>query len=107
REGKILDQRDGPPLDETAIRAAFEKFRGDFYQLPPMVSAKKHAGVPVYKLARQGRVVEREPRLVHVYRYGIDRISLLVIDFSVVSSKGFYVRMYVYDIVEELGSVSH
>jgi len=107
REGKIVDQRDVPPLDETAIRAAFEKFRGDFYQLPPMVSAKKHAGVPLYKLARQGRVVEREPRLVHVYRYGIDRISPPEIDFSVVCSKGFYVRTYVHDIGEELGCGAH
>jgi len=107
REGKIVDQRDVPSLDETAIRAAFEKFRGDFYQLPPMVSAKKHAGVPLYKLARQGRVVEREPRLVHVYRYGIDRISPPEIDFSVVCSKGFYVRTYVHDIGEELGCGAH
>src|SRR5207245_9637769 len=103
REGKIVDQRDVPPLDETASRAAFEKLRGDFYQLPPMVSAKKHAGVPLYKLARQGKVVEREPRLVHVYRYTIDRISLPEIDFSVLCSKGFYVRTYVHDIGEVLG----
>src|SRR6058998_1433426 len=75
REGKIVDQRDVPSLGETAIRAAFEKFRGDFYQLPPMVSAKKHGGVPLYKLARQGKVIEREPRLVHVYRYSIGRIA--------------------------------
>ncbi len=47
RQGKIVNQREVPPLDETAIRGAFEKFRGDFYQMPPMVSAKKHAGVPL------------------------------------------------------------
>ena len=58
------------------MRAAFEKFRGDFYQMPPMVSAIKQGGVPLYKLARQGKTVEREPRLVHVYRYAIDRIAL-------------------------------
>src|SRR5205814_3752655 len=82
-------------------------FRGDFYQLPPMVSAKKHAGVPLYKLARQGKVVEREPRLVHVYRYTIDRITLPEIDFSVLCSKGFYVRTYVHDIGEILGCGAH
>jgi tRNA pseudouridine55 synthase len=107
REGKIVDQRDVPWIGETAIRAAFEKFRGDFYQLPPMVSAKKHAGVPLYKLARQGRVVEREPRLVHVYRYSIKRIALPEIDFSLLCSKGFYVRTYVHDIGEELGCGAH
>ncbi|PYJ36364.1 MAG: tRNA pseudouridine(55) synthase TruB [Verrucomicrobia bacterium] len=107
REGKIVNQREVPPLDEPAIRGAFEKFRGDFYQMPPMVSAKKHAGVPLYKLARQGRVVEREPRLVHVYRYGINCIALPEIDFNVVCSKGFYVRTYVHDIGEELGCGAH
>ncbi len=76
RQGEVIQQRPVPALTEDQIRAAFEKFRGDFYQLPPMVSAKKHGGVPLYKLARQGKVVEREPRLVHVYRYSIDRIAL-------------------------------
>src|SRR3989441_6762253 len=107
REGEIILQRLVPALDEQQIRAAFEQFRGDFYQLPPMVSAKKHGGVPLYKLARQGKVVEREPRLVHVYRYSVDRIALPEIDFGVVCSKGFYVRTYVHDIGEELGCGAH
>jgi tRNA pseudouridine55 synthase len=107
REGEIIIERPVPALQESEIRAAFEKFRGDFYQLPPMVSAKKHGGVPLYKLARQGKVVEREPRLVHVYRYTIDRVALPEIDFSVVCSKGFYVRTYVHDIGEALGCGAH
>src|ERR1700730_7433724 len=88
REGEVVETRPVPDLSESEIRAAFEKFRGDFYQMPPMVSAKKHGGVPLYKLARQGKVVEREPRFVHVYRYTIDRITLPEIDFSVLCSKG-------------------
>ena len=107
RQGEVTEQRPVPALDENEIRTAFEKFRGDFYQMPPMVSAKKHGGVPLYKLARQGKVVEREPRLVHVYRYTIDRIALPEIDFSVVCSKGFYVRTYVHDIGEVLGCGAH
>jgi tRNA pseudouridine55 synthase len=107
RQGAIIDQRPVPSFDENKIRAAFQKFRGDFYQLPPMVSAKKHGGVPLYKLARQGKVVEREPRLVHVYRYTVDRIALPEIDFSVICSKGFYVRTYVHDIGEVLGCGAH
>jgi tRNA pseudouridine55 synthase len=107
RQGEIVDVRPVPELSENEIRSAFEKFRGDFYQLPPMVSAKKHRGVPLYKLARQGKVVEREPRFVHVYRYTIDRIALPEIDFSVVCSKGFYVRTYVHDIGEVLGCGAH
>ena len=107
REGEIIQQRPVPGLDEDQIRAAFDKFKGDFYQMPPMVSAKKHGGVPLYKLARQGKVVEREPRLVHVYRYTIDKIALPEIDFSVLCSKGFYVRTYAHDIGEALGCGAH
>ena len=107
RQGEVIDQRPVPTLDENQVRAAFEKFCGDFYQMPPMVSAIKHGGVPLYKLARQGKVVEREPRLVHVYRYTVDRIALPEIDFSVVCSKGFYVRTYVHDIGETLGCGAH
>jgi tRNA pseudouridine55 synthase len=107
RQGEIVDQREVPGLGENEVRAAFEKFRGDFYQMPPMVSAIKHGGVPLYKLARQGKVVEREPRLVHVYRYSIDRITLPEIDFSVLCSKGFYVRTYAHDIGQALGCGAH
>src|SRR4030095_8214806 len=76
REGEVIKERPVPQLDEDHIRAAFEKFRGDFYQLPPMASAQKHGGCPWYNLAREGNVVDPEPRLVHVYRYTIDRIEL-------------------------------
>ena len=72
-----------------------------------MVSAKKHGGVPLYKLARQGKVVEREPRFVHVYRYTIDHIAVPDIDFSVLCSKGFYVRTYAHEIGETLGCGGH
>jgi tRNA pseudouridine55 synthase len=97
KEGEIIEQREVPLFDEKTIRAAF----------PPMVSAIKHAGVPLYKLARQGKTIEREPRLVHVYRYSIDRIALPKIDFTVVCSKGFYVRTYAHDIGVELGCGAH
>jgi len=107
RQGAVIEERPVPQLNESEIRAAFEKFRGDFYQMPPMVSAIKHGGVPLYKLARQGKVVEREPRLVHVYRYTIDHIALPEIGFSVMCSKGFYVRTYAHDIGEALGCGAH
>jgi tRNA pseudouridine55 synthase len=107
KEGEAIEQREVPAFDEKTIRAVFEKFRGDFYQIPPMVSAIKHAGVPLYKLARQGKTIEREPRLVHVYRYSIDRVGLPEIDFTVVCSKGFYVRTYAHDIGVELGCGAH
>ncbi len=107
RAGVTLQERPVPPLDEVTVRAAFEKYSGDFYQMPPMVSAIKQGGVPLYKLARQGKTVEREPRLVHVYRYSIDRIASPEIDFTVVCSKGFYVRTYAHDIGETLDCGAH
>ncbi len=107
RAGKVTEERPVPPLDEVSVRAAFDKFRGDFYQMPPMVSAIKQGGVPLYKLAREGKVVEREPRLVHVYNYAIQNIASPEIDFSVQCSKGFYVRTYAHDIGEELGCGAH
>jgi tRNA pseudouridine(55) synthase len=66
-DGQIVETRQVPPLSQEQIEASFGKFRGDFYQTPPMVSAIKKEGVPLYKLARQGKTVEREPRFVHVY----------------------------------------
>src|SRR6476620_4677127 len=107
RAGAIVEERPVPPLDDASVQSVFEKYIGDFYQLPPMVSAIKQAGVPLYKLARQGKVVEREPRLVHVYRYSIDRLALPEIDFTVLCSKGFYVRTYAHDIGEALGCGAH
>ena len=107
REGETVEERPVPALSAEQISAAFEKFRGDFYQMPPMVSAIKHGGVPLYKLARQGKVVEREPRLVHVYRHTIDHVALPDIDFTVLCSKGFYVRTYAHDIGEALGCGAH
>jgi tRNA pseudouridine55 synthase len=107
RAGQIVEERPVPPLTEENVRAAFEKFRGDFYQMPPMVSAIKQGGVPLYKLAREGKVVEREPRLVHVYSYTLQKIASPDIDFSVSCSKGFYVRTYAHDIGAELGCGAH
>ena len=107
RAGQIINERPVPELDEAMVRETFDKFRGDFYQMPPMVSAIKQGGVPLYKLARQGRTVEREPRLVHVYRYSVNRIAAPEIDFTVLCSKGFYVRTYAHDIGEELGCGAH
>lgn len=107
RQGDVVETKPVPQFNEEQIRAAFDKFRGDFYQMPPMVSAKKHGGVPLYKLARQGKVVEREPRFVHVYRYSIDGIHLPDVDFTVLCSKGFYVRTYAHDIGDALGCGAH
>jgi len=106
-EGEILESRPVPELSPAQIEAAFAKIHGDFYQTPPMVSAIKKDGVPLYKLARQGKTVEREPRFVHVFGHEIQGIRLPEIDFRVVCSKGFYVRTYAHDIGLDLGCGAH
>ena len=106
-DGEIVETKPVPDFPREQIDAAFAKFHGDFYQMPPMVSAIKKDGVPLYKLARQGKVVEREPRFVHVYAHEIKAVRLPEIDFRVVCSKGFYVRTYAFDIGNELGCGAH
>ncbi len=106
-DGEILETHSVPALNEATIEAAFAKYDGDFYQMPPMVSAIKKNGVPLYKLARQGKTVEREPRFVHVYAHQILGFTPDTIDFRVVCSKGFYVRTYAHDIGQHLGCGAH
>lgn len=107
KEGEVIETKPVPSLTLEDIKAAFDSFKGDFYQLPPMVSAIKKDGVALYKLARQGKVVEREPRLVRVFDYEITRFEPPEIDFRVVCSKGFYVRTYAHDIGQKLGCGAH
>lgn len=107
REGEVLEEKPVPAFSDEEVKAAFEAYQGDFYQMPPMVSAIKIGGVPLHKLARQGKVVEREPRFVRVYAHEINRIAIPDIDFRVVCSKGFYVRTYAHDIGQKLGCGAH
>lgn len=106
-DGEIVESRPVPAFSRDDITAAFDAFRGDFYQTPPMVSAIKKDGVPLYKLARKGQEVAREPRFVRVYDYEVSRVELPEIDFRVVCSKGFYVRTYAHDIGAKLGCGAH
>ena len=106
-DGVVTETKPVPEISRDELDAAFAKFHGDFYQIPPMVSAIKKNGVPLYKLARKGQVVEREPRFVHVYAHEINEVRIPEIDFRVVCSKGFYVRTYAHDIGESLGCGAH
>lgn len=107
RDGEVIESRPVPAFTREEVAAAFDAFRGDFYQTPPMVSAIKKDGVPLYELARKGQEVAREPRFVRVYDYEITRLELPEIDFRVVCSKGFYVRAYAHDIGQKLGCGAH
>jgi len=106
-DGEVIETNPVPEFSRQQIAEAFGKFKGDFYQTPPMISAIKKNGVPLYKLARQGKHIEREPRFVRVYAQEIKEIRLPEIDFLVVCSKGFYVRTYANDIGRELGCGAH
>jgi tRNA pseudouridine55 synthase len=106
-DGQVVATKPVPDLSREQIEAAFAKFDGDFHQMPPMVSAIKKDGVALYKLARKGKVVEREPRFVHVFAHEVLGVRLPEIEFRVVCSKGFYVRTYAHDIGNELGCGAH
>jgi tRNA pseudouridine55 synthase len=106
-DGQVTETKPVSDFPREQIDAAFAQFQGDFYQMPPMVSAIKKEGVPLYKLARKGQVVEREPRFVHIFDHEIQGVRLPEIDFRVVCSKGFYVRTYAHDIGQVLGCGAH
>jgi tRNA pseudouridine55 synthase len=106
-EGETLQEWEVPEFSEEKVRAAFDKFTGAFEQIPPMVSAIKKDGVPLYKLARKGQEVKRDPRPVHVTSYELNRIALPEVGFTVNCSKGFYVRTYAHDIGAELECGGH
>ena len=107
KEGEVEEERDVPALSEDDLKGAFDEFKGNFEQIPPMVSAIKKDGVPLYKLARKGKVVERKPRAIYVTDYEMTRVALPEIDFEVDCSKGFYVRTYAHDIGQKLGCGAH
>jgi tRNA pseudouridine55 synthase len=92
-------------LDELNEEAA--KFIGDQMQVPPMVSAIKKNGVPLYKLARKGIEVEREPRLIHIYNYRFTEYTEPFGQFRVACTKGTYVRSLAHDLGQKLGCGAH
>ncbi|MDH4444207.1 MAG: tRNA pseudouridine(55) synthase TruB [Akkermansiaceae bacterium] len=107
RQGEILETKPVDAFSKDQIHAAFDGFVGPFDQIPPMVSAIKKDGVPLYKLARKGIEIVREPRKVHVTSYEVSRIELPEVDFTVNCSKGFYVRTYAHEIGAQLGCGGH
>ena len=107
KESDVIEEKEVPAFSDEEIDAAFNKYVGNFEQTPPMVSAIKKNGVPLYKLARKGIEVERKPRAVYVTDYTLSRIALPEVDFTVNCSKGFYVRTYAHDIGQDLGCGAH
>jgi tRNA pseudouridine55 synthase len=106
-DGEVIAEKPVPPLTAEQIEEVLARFRGDIQQIPPMVSAIKHEGQPLYKLARKGKTVEREPRLVHVYDLRALSIALPDVKFRCACTKGTYVRTLCHDIGESLGCGAH
>jgi tRNA pseudouridine55 synthase len=90
-------------LTEEKIFEVRNKFLGKIEQVPPMFSAIKHKGKALYKLARKGKEVEREPRQVEIYSFDITKIELPDIHFEIACSKGTYIRVIANDFGNELG----
>jgi tRNA pseudouridine55 synthase len=106
-DGVVLAEKPVPALSADDIEGVFGKFRGDIQQIPPMVSAIKHKGQPLYKLARKGKTVEREPRLIHIYDLRLLALELPKVRFRVACTKGTYVRTLCADIGDVLGCGAH
>lgn len=105
--GKVTHRCEVLGLRESAVREAFAAFTGKISQLPPMYSAVKHRGVPLYRLARKGEQVERKLRAVTIYQLKVCRIELPNIYFETSCSSGTYIRTLAADIGKRLGCGAH
>ncbi|MFO7982504.1 MAG: tRNA pseudouridine(55) synthase TruB [Desulfuromonadales bacterium] len=106
-QGEILERRSVDGLSSDRIRQTVASLVGSGEQIPPMYSALKKNGVPLYKLARQGIEVEREGRLIHIDRIDIIDIDLPCMTIEVDCSKGTYIRTLCHDIGMKLGTGAH
>lgn len=106
-EGQVMETRPVPVLTEADIKQAMTDFLGDQYQTPPMYSAIKIDGVPLYKKARKGEDVVREPRFIRVSAFELTGFALPRFDFCLRCSKGTYVRTIAHDLGEKLGCGGH
>jgi tRNA pseudouridine55 synthase len=103
-EGEVLERKGIPAkVDEASL----QKFRGEIEQIPPMHSALKRGGVPLYKLARKGETVVREPRRVRIAELELLKFESPVMEIRVRCSKGTYIRTLAEDVAEALGTVGH
>lgn len=106
-EGEVLEQKPVDGITEAQVQTVLGAFIGPQKQLPPMYSALKHNGERLYKLAREGKVVEREPRDIHLYNLKMESFSLPYFTMQVDCSKGTYVRTLAEDIGAKLGCGAH
>ncbi len=106
-DGEVLETRPVEVYSEARIREVFSQFTGEISQIPPMHSAIKVDGQPLYKLAHQGIEIERKPRQVEIFSLHLLAQRENELDIDVHCSKGTYIRTLVQDIGEELGCGAH
>ena len=108
REGEVTGRRPVPEdLDPGRVREAARRFTGRLRQVPPPYSAAKYKGVPLYKLARKGLHVEKEPKEIEIYSFEILDVQPPEVEFRLECSKGTYVRSLAADLGEALGTGAH
>jgi tRNA pseudouridine55 synthase len=105
--GEVIQQSSVPTVSEQEARRVLAEFLGPGHQIPPMYSAVRKDGVKLYTLARQGKVVEREPRAIHIYNIELVRLGDGKILFDVQCSRGTYIRTLCVEISAKLGSCGH
>ena len=106
-DGEVVERAAVPALDAARIQTALAAFRGTQKQVPPMYSALKRDGRPLYALARQGIEVEREARTIEIRRLELVAIRESAIDLVCECAKGTYIRVLGEDIARALGTVGH
>jgi tRNA pseudouridine55 synthase len=106
-DGEIIETKPVPLLTLEQLNEAAAVFGGDLMQTPPMVSAIKKDGVPLYKLARKGIEVAREPRLVHIYNFRFSNYEPPLGQFRIACTKGTYVRSIAHELGQKLGCGAH
>jgi tRNA pseudouridine55 synthase len=106
-DGELTGSLPVMPMTLDELNEAAATFLGDQMQLPPMVSAVKQGGVPLYKLARKGIEVERKPRLIHIYNFRFTSYEEPVGWFRIACTKGTYVRSIAHELGQKLGCGAH
>lgn len=106
-EGEVVERVPVPALDPTRVEAVLAAFRGAQQQVPPMYSALKQGGRPLYELARRGIEVERAARAITIHTFTLEALHAAAIDLSVECSKGTYVRTLAEDVARALGTAGH
>ncbi|MBI3091551.1 MAG: tRNA pseudouridine(55) synthase TruB [Candidatus Tectomicrobia bacterium] len=106
-QGRVLAERPVPFFTDEEIEAVVARYRGEILQQPPMYSALKHQGRRLYRLARQGIIVDRPLRKVTIHAFELRRVDGTHLSFAVTCSTGTYVRTLCHDLGEELACGAH